>query len=517
MALHRITPDAPPRDWPLHDTAATRLWEARLQSVLPPHTLMQRAGQAVYRLSAALAPHARQVWVACGGGNNGGDGFVAAAAWHRRLAPIGGRVVATWSGQEDRLPADARQALGVARQHGVPITREPPPSADLAIDAIFGIGLREPPRDEMGAWIEQLQRFNGPTVCVDLPSGLDGDHGRWLNAAPAKPHPLRHTLALLTLKPGLFTHQGRDAAGHCWFDDLDAGDAATAAPAPTAWLHGGREDIGMQRRWRHQTHKGRHGDLLVIGGQMPDTGHAGMTGAAILAARAGLHAGAGRVHVGLLCAPHSSLPMAFDPLQPELMFRNANDLLDSGLAARAVTVCGCGGGARVAEVLPRLLTISPTLVLDADALNTLAADRGLQQALRSRADAGQSTILTPHPLEAARLLDTDVSSVQNRRLEAAQALAQGLRCTVVLKGSGSITASPGQLPRINPTGNGLLATAGTGDVLAGLIGALLCQGFAPDSMACRIADAVFLHGQSADRWPQEKPTLCASDVIRHLA
>lgn len=516
MALHRITPGPPSPGWPLHDTAATRLLETRLQSSLPPHTLMQRAGLAVYRLSAALAPHARRVWVACGGGNNGGDGFLAAAAWHRRLAPTGGEVVITWLGTEDRLPADARQALYVAQQHGVQFTQEPPHSADLVIDAIFGIGLREAPRGAADIWIERLQHASGPVLCVDLPSGLDADSGRWMSATSATPSPQRHTLSLLTLKPGLFTHQGRDAAGTCWFDDLDIAHSTADDLPATAWLHGAGTGSGAPRRWKHETHKGRHGDLLVIGGQMPDRGQPGMTGAAILAARAGLRAGAGRVYVGLLPAAQVPLPMAFDPLQPELMFRTADDLLDHGLAAQAVSVCGCGGGEKVAEILPRLMAMSPTLVLDADALNAVAADRRLQRTLRSRASAGQHTVLTPHPLEAARLLGTDAATVQNRRLEAAQELAQGLGCTVVLKGSGTVTASPDLIPRINPTGNGLLASAGTGDVLAGLIGALLCQDTTQAQIPLRVADAVYLHGLSADCWPEDRQTLCASDVIRCL-
>lgn len=521
MALHRIRTGSQLPDWPLYDTAATRRLEARLQSGLPPHDLMRRAGQAVYRLSAALTPHARRVWVACGGGNNGGDGFLAAAAWQARLAPVGGEVVVTWPGQEDRLPADARQALALTRQSGARFAQAPPASPDLVIDAIFGIGLRDTPRGETGSWIEQIQQANVPVVCVDLPSGLEADHGHWLGDTPPAPSPQRHTLSLLTLKPGLFTHQGRDAAGTCWFDDLDIGDPAPDDPSPIAWLHTGASGLGPSRRWKHQSHKGLHGDLLVIGGQIPSPRHAGMTGAAILAARAGLRAGAGRVYVGLLNASSPSGPMAFDPLYPELMFRSVENLIDSGLAACAVSVCGCGAGEAVAEILPRLLAISPMLVLDADALNAIARDPTLSRALAARAGAGQLTVLTPHPLEAARLLDTDVTSIQSRRLEAAQTLAERMRCVVVLKGSGSITAAPGVTPRLNLSGNGLLATAGTGDVLAGMMGALLCQTPRPPSTpACDLqrtaADAVYLHGLTADRWPDARATMCASDVIQGL-
>ena len=161
-------------------------------------------------------------------------------------------------------------------------------------------------------------------------------------------------------------------------------------------------------------------------------------------------------------------------------------------------VCGCGGGEAVASVLPEVLLRAQQLVLDADALNTIAADSALQSAVHARAARGQSTVLTPHPLEAARLLGTDTARVQADRLAAAQKLAERFACVAVLKGSGSVVAAPGQAPCINPTGNARLATAGTGDVLAGMVGARLAAGAGAWQAA---TSAVFAHGWTADQWP----------------
>lgn len=304
----------------------------------------------------------------------------------------------------------------------------------------------------------------------------------------------QHTLSLLTLKPGLFTAQGRDFAGQVWFDDL--GESAMAPAA--ARLPG----LPPRTPWPHASHKGMRGDVAVLGGA------AGMQGAALLAGSAALHGGAGRVWVALLdgAAP------ALDPQQPELMLRAPGDL-DWG---QLTVVCGCGGGAAVAPLLPRVLAEAVRLVLDADALNAVAASGALKALLRERAARQQTTVLTPHPLEAARLLGCTTADIQAQRLSAAQRLAHDLLCTVVLKGSGSITAAPNQTPVVNPTGNARLATAGTGDVLAGLIGAHLAAAPVTADAAFDAAwTAVFQHGNVADHWPAHL-ALTAGALARRL-
>ena len=167
-----------------------------------------------------------------------------------------------------------------------------------------------------------------------------------------------------------------------------------------------------------------------------------------------------------------------------------------------VVVCGCGGGDAVKEVLPKVLSTAAHLVLDADALNAIASDTQLQTLLKARAARGRITLLTPHPLEAARLLQTTTAQVQSDRLKAAAHLADLFQAVVVLKGSGSVIAAPGQISRINSSGNALLATAGTGDVLAGMIGAALANGLNAFDAAC---NAVFRHGRVADDWLNTHP------------
>jgi len=257
-------------------------------------------------------------------------------------------------------------------------------------------------------------------------------------------------------------------------------------------------DTAPPRR-AHNTHKGHYGDVCVVGGSQ------GMTGAALLAARSALHAGAGRVYVGLLDSA-TAPPLALDICQPELMFRALSALAYQN----SVVVAGCGGGERIYAHLSDILQRAAQVVLDADALNALATDITLQVLLTAR-PAGTS-VLTPHPLEAARLMHCSTAEIQANRLGVAQTLANRFACTVVLKGSGSIICAPGELPRINASGNARLATAGSGDVLAGLIGARLAGGAAAFEGTCQ---AVYRHGTLAEAWTRSA-SMTAQDLLHAL-
>ncbi len=494
----------------LYSIEATRHLEREAMARLPAHTLMARAGLSVARLALALQPHAQIVWVACGPGNNGGDGLVAATELHRWAQTRRGlpRVVVThWTGDpaaEVRLPANARNALVAAREAGVVFADQPPARFDLAIDALLGLGASRPVQGLLGEWLSLLRTTSRPVLCVDLPSGLDADTGALASSGgapvrPTEPGP-RHTLSLLTLKPGLFTAHGRDAAGEVWMDDL--GEAPSAEAPVRAWLCGQPHSTIEKADFAHASHKGSFGDVWVIGGQGIAVEGAGMTGAAVLAARAALRAGAGRVFVGLLQGSNADEP-TWDPVNPELMFRRVERLLEEAPLRQGCVVCGCGGGSGVAAFLPRLLSKAPRLVFDADALNAIAADTHLQTQLIDRKRRGWATVITPHPLEAARLLGSDTTTVMADRLKAAQTLAERFDVVCVLKGSGTVLAAPDEVPWINPTGNAALATAGTGDVLAGMVGSALARLETKDgpSVLNSVAATVFQHGWLADHWP----------------
>lgn len=468
----RITPEGGP--WPLHDVAATRAAEQAALAGSAPHALMAHAGLAVARLALALAPHAGRIVVWAGPGNNGGDGLVAA----RHLHAAGKRVDVVLIGDAARRPPDATDALARARAAGVPLHDGPAalPAADLVIDALLGLGAARAPQGAIAEAIATINAQPAPVLAVDLPSGLHAETGALLGAAAVR---AGATLSLLTLKPGLFTAEGRDHAGTVWLETL-----GVAAGAATAGLVGPSTPPPRP----HASHKGRYGDVLVIGGAP------GMAGAAWLAARAALAAGAGRVYVSLL-----DPAAAFDGGRPELMLRPALWQAAPATLQAATVVCGCGGGEAVHAALPPLLSRAGRLVLDADALNVIAADAALSPLLRARAARGRPTLLTPHPLEAARLLGCTAGQVQHDRPAAARRLAAETGAAVLLKGSGSVIAAPDGRWWINPTGNAALASPGTGDVLAGWAGGRWAPGpdAAPEAVACA---AAWTHGHAADRW-----------------
>ncbi|HEY1393897.1 MAG TPA: NAD(P)H-hydrate dehydratase [Methylibium sp.] len=503
LQLVRVLPELAQRvpslgAWPLHDAAATRELETRAAAALPSHVLMQRAGLAVARLAQAVAPHARRVWIAAGPGNNGGDGLE--AAMHLHLA--GREVSVSLAADGARLPADAAASLQRAKAAGVRITdaiEAPPPTPDaLAIDALLGLGASRPPGGNIAQATDALNRGALPVLAIDLPSGLNASTGQAFEACVRA----RWTLSLLTLKPGLFTSAGRDHAGEVWFDSLGV---AGNADAGCAWLPCRETLLGLGPRRAHSQHKGSFGDVWIVGGAPS------MVGAALLAARASLYAGAGRVYLHLLDASAAR----FDPAQPELMLRDT--LPDAAALPGCTVVCGCGGGEAVAAHLPGLLVRAGRLLLDADALNAVAADAALAQRLSQRAAHGLATLLTPHPLEAARLLKQGAADVQADRLAAARALAQRYQSVVVLKGSGSVICAPGAKPSVNPSGNAALASPGTGDVLAGWLGGLWSQGLSAHD-AARLG--TYQHGAAADGWLAERGAalaLPAGALVQRLA
>lgn len=522
-SLRRVRPDGLTQSlsgWPLHDTRASRALESTASQHLPAHELMRRAGLATARLSLALAPHAQRVVVLCGPGNNGGDGLEAAAV----LRQWGRPVEVVMCADATKLPPDAQASWQRAARAQVPISTWTPwhsstatalqlSPRDLVVDALLGLGQSRAPAGlllDALRWANTASARGTPCLAVDLPTGLNAETGCAFEATACIN--ARWTLSLLGLKPGLFTAEGRDVAGDVWWDDL--GLNLLTCRSPSAQLTTATQAEALLPSRRHAQHKGSFGDLWVVGGAPS------MSGALLLAARAAAAVGAGRVYA----CPLDPAAKLLDSLHPEIMFRPGSSLLDMGveqllgLWRSGTIVAGCGGGSAIAPWLPILLERAPRLVLDADALNALARDPRAQERLRARSDRSQMTVLTPHPLEAARLLDApnpQPHRVQADRLGAARELAQRYACSIVLKGSGSVIASPDQTLAINSTGNASLATGGTGDVLAGMIGGLMAQGLGAHAAALL---ATFEHGAAADRWRQtSRAPLLANHLVDALS
>jgi hydroxyethylthiazole kinase-like uncharacterized protein yjeF len=503
---------------PLFDAAATARIEQRAAAALPPHELMMRAGRALARLACAIAPHARRAWIAAGPGNNGGDGLVLATLL--REAGVHASVTLVGHAPSRALPADAAWALANARAAGVVLTEALPDDAtlaamDLCVDALLGVGHARAPEGAFADAVAALNRARAPVLAIDVPTGLATDTGAPLGAALVR---ATHTLTLLTAKPGLFTNAGRECCGEIWLDEL--GVAAPADELPAATLAGAADTAALLPARRHLAHKGSFGDVHVAGGA------AGMVGACLLAGRAAARAGAGRVFVHAhACDDGGALPV--DVRHPELMLRPVAALQPALRAdARATVVAGCGGGEDIAAELPGCLAKAGRLVIDADGLNAIARDEALREQLRRRGERGLPTILTPHPLEAARLLGLGAAVVQGDRLAAARRLARDLGAVVVLKGSGTVVATPAGGTTINPTGDARLATAGTGDVLAGWLGGLWAaqphtgtpSPAAAQALAARVATAaVYVHGRACDAAPGARLPIVASDLVDAMA
>ncbi|MEP7205769.1 MAG: NAD(P)H-hydrate dehydratase [Casimicrobiaceae bacterium] len=440
-------------------------------------SLMERAGLAAAEVARTLAHGAGSVLVLAGPGNNGGDALVVA----RHLRAWFFDVTVVFAGDPSCLPGDAVAAHTAFRDAGGALCADLPPQwhGALIVDGLFGIGLTRPIGAPYAGWIAWANASGIPILALDLPSGLDADRGHAIGPVIAA----RATSTFIALKPGLVTGAGIDHAGMLYVHDLGLG-AAVRTRDPGHWLTwpGLAQHLPapLQRRQKN-VHKGTFGTLGIIGGGE------GMIGAPLLAGRAALRTGAGRVRVGYAARAHPAAD--FNAL--ELMVTTAKAVLDAG-ADVLVVGPGLGATAVTAALLRRALAADVPLVLDADALNLVAKDPGLRRRLTDRRSA---TLLTPHPAEAARLCGTDTTSIQADRLAVCLELARTLGAHVVLKGAGSVVASPEGRWAINASGNPGLSAAGSGDVLAGMAGALLAQGLAPHDA---LRYAVCLHGAAAD-------------------
>ncbi len=495
-------------------STAIRRVEALYLAALPEGTLMARAGLAIADACSVLLrrlPAGTPVLALCGPGNNGGDALLAALL----LADRGWRVDAITLLADEPTADDARRIWRQWRDRGRSMSS---PNAlpalllerPLVIDGLFGIGLSRglPPPASLIA--QQLAGAPVSVVAVDVPSGLDADRGSIAGPPGSVAVRADLTVTLIADKPGLHTGQGCLLTGKVLVADLELAAQQHAESQGVERGHLIDRDAvsAVAPRRRQDAHKGRFGDVLVMVGQ------AQMAGAALLAALGAQATGAGRIYLG------SEDGLADRAGHPELMTR-ALQIDDApaqqALGAATVIVAGCGLGtdSQARRKLSHALAHRAALVLDADGLNIVAADPAMLGLLQARAAGGLISVLTPHPLEAARLLGISTAEIQQDRRSAALRLAALTGCIVVLKGAGSIVASADGHWTINLSGGPILSVAGTGDVLAGAIAGLLASGLSQgpkgaagdtNADADKAADlaaeltrlAVWLHGQAGD-------------------
>ena len=448
---------------------------------IPGGVLMARAGRACFELLQQEWPAARTIEVVCGTGNNGGDGFVVARLARERGWEVRLRVV----GELARIGGDARVMLDEALAAGLAVEAFDEGLAaagDVLIDALLGTGLAAEVRPEQARAIRWINASGLPVLAVDVPSGLCSDTGSVLGAAVCADH----TISFIARKRGLFTAVAPEYTGRRHFHALGVPPAILAAVPPAARLLRFADLAAVLPARGRAAHKGRFGHVLVIGGNR------GMAGAAALAAMAAARSGAGLVSA----AVRSGNEAAVLSRCPEIMVRGVAFVaeLEALLARASVLVIGPGLGrdAWSGQMLTAALNAGKPVVIDADALNALA-----DGSIDLRGANPAQWVLTPHPGEAARLLGTDVAGIGADRFGALERLLALYPGTVVLKGAGSLVGdvASGLPTGVCAEGNPGMASGGMGDILSGVLGALLAQGLAP-GIAARLA--VCAHACAAD-------------------
>ncbi len=471
---------------PLFATDSVRRFEAdAIAAAADEAVLMERAGQAAWRRALELWPSAARLLVVCGAGGNGGDGFVFA-----RLAHESGRQVTV----VEHAPRGIHHAAAAAARSrfvdaggNVEPWRDALPDADLVVDALLGIGLTAEPRNDAAAAISAINAHAAPVLALDVPSGVDA------RGVPGEAVRAQATIEFLLPKAVLRTGRALECAGRLSCAALEV--TGVTPPAPNALL----ADASGLSRWlrprRSDTHKGEQGRVACVGG---DTGSAG---AILLCAEAAARTGAGLVRVHTRDAHHAALLAR----RPELMATPECESVDVDWPDAIAIGPGLGQGNWGFAHLHRVLQADIACVLDADAV-TIVARHGFTLPTRS--------VLTPHPGEAARLLGTTTNDVQRDRFGSAAAIADRYRAVVVLKGAGTIVAAAGRVPLVLDAGNPGMATGGMGDVLAGVIAALMGQGMAPFDAACAGA---LLHSAAGDAAAADgERGLLAADLMPQL-
>jgi ADP-dependent NAD(P)H-hydrate dehydratase / NAD(P)H-hydrate epimerase len=481
----------------LYSAAQVRALDAHAIETLgvPGYTLMKRAGEASLRYMRSRWPTAYRVAIVCGSGNNGGDGYVLA-----RFAQAAGLTVSVFAtAPREALKGDARQAFddfaasgGRAQEFSAARLGE----EELVVDAVLGTGLRNAPRADLVPIIQGINSSGRPVFALDVPSGLDSDRG----IAPGAAVRADCTVTFVGLKTGLFIGDGPEYAGTVYFDDLGVAAPASPAFAPRLERIVDAEVLQALPRRARGAHKGDFGRVLIVGSGF------GMPGATRLAGEACLRVGAGLVTVAV--APENVAAIASG--RPELICLPLGEpeLLAEAIDRAEVIAIGPGLGrsAWAHRALDYVLASQKPLVVDADALNLIAE--------AARCPPRDNWILTPHPGEAARLINGHSDDIQRDRLAALSQLVERYGGTVVLKGAGTLVGAPGRTPGVCERGNPGMASAGMGDVLTGAIAGILAQCKDP-WLSARVG--VLVHAMAGDAVARTgERGLLASDVAREL-
>lgn len=482
---------------PIYQTAQIREMEqlAIEKFAVPSSELMQRAGRAAFDFMMHRWPHAQRITVFCGTGNNGGDGYVLAKVAHDR----GLKVTILQVGEHDHLKPDAQEAYEAC--HKTTMTIAPCSTAmsseqpDVIVDAILGTGLIEDVRKDTAHAIRQLMQMPAPILSIDVPSGINADTGQAMGEAVSA----TETITFIGLKLGLLTGAGIAHTGKLALNDLQLPGEIFLLVEPIAEeVHFSDYARFLKPRTR-DWHKGLSGHVLIIGGTL------GFSGAARMAAEAALRVGAGLVSV----ATRPEHATVMNLTRPEIMCHGVADAKQlAPLLERAdVVVLGPGlGQSEWAKSLWQAASATDLpLVVDADGLNILA----------SQPQSNEKWILTPHPGEAARLLEETTATVQKDRLKAAIAIQGRYRGVCVLKGAGSLILAPHSLPALCDKGNPGMATAGMGDILSGVIGGLVAQ-HVPLAEAAKLG--VYIHAVAGDFAAREggERGLMATDLLPYI-
>jgi len=458
----------------LYTSAEARLLDLKAMEIDKPGegALMERAGDAAYRHLRFLWPRARRITVVCGPGNNGGDGYVLA----RKLIENGLTPVLYSIGKLEKQTGDALQArIAFEKAGGKVLNYEGGAliAGEVIVDALLGTGSERNLQGEFAEVVEVINDSQVPILALDQPSGIDASCGKVLGTAIKA----SATVTFIGIKRGLLTSSAVDHVGQLFFADLGISDKAREQISTEAQLLSRKTCQLLVPHRKQNTHKGEQGKLLIVGGAP------GMTGAARLAGMAALRSGAGLVRIASLGQP--------DATSPELMVTQVHSASELGrlleLSDGVVIGPGLGRDALAQQLLGKVLESRSklrSLVVDADALTCLGS--------QSIDLAG--AVLTPHPGEAAMLLSSSASSVQVDRFAAASEIATRFNCTCVLKGAGTII-SDGKRFLVSDRGGPELASAGTGDVLSGIIAALSGQGLNAWDAASL---GVFIHGAAGE-------------------